>query len=162
MKRIFDNLYIGNEKDYETDIKYQSGWAVVHACKEPYHRNLLGYKGLGAPKDNSEYFFADRGDRLYLNLVDAPNPSYIPKKIIDKALSFIEQKLGENKKVLVHCNQGNSRSAIIGFLFLAQKGVFSSMNFEDAEIKYKEIYPGYNPAFGTRGFAKINWDNYKK
>jgi hypothetical protein len=49
MIEIHPNLYIGHQGDYEYQVKGQDGWAVVHACKEPYHRQLLGYTSRGAP-----------------------------------------------------------------------------------------------------------------
>lgn len=160
MKEIYKDLFISDQADYELKVKNQTGWAIVHACKEPYHRQLLGYIGRGAPKNHPEYFFAERGDRLYLNLVDAPNPDFIPIEIIDKTLDYIDSKLKENKKVLVHCNQGMSRSAVIGILFLASINFFTEVGFNEAEKKYRELYPDYNPGKGIREFALRNWDKY--
>src|SRR5574344_103384 len=105
MKEIIHNLYIGSQEDYEQVVKYEVGWRIIHACKEPYHRNALGYKGQGAPKESPEYFFAYRDSNLMLKLVDVPNPHYIPKQIIDDALEFIDKHICESK-ILVHCNQG--------------------------------------------------------
>jgi hypothetical protein len=160
MREILENLFIGCQLDYETTVKNLGGWAVVHASKEPYHRDLLGYQTRGAPKNHPEYFFAERDDRLFLNLVDAPDPAYIPVEIIDKALMFIQNKLSQGKKVLVHCNQGMSRSAIIGFLYLAHNGKYTKMEFCDAEKAYTHVYPEYNPAYGVRGYAMQNWGKY--
>ncbi|MDZ7721064.1 MAG: hypothetical protein U5K72_19745 [Balneolaceae bacterium] len=69
MTEIQPNLFIGNENDYEFNVKDQEGWSVVHACKEPYHRQALGYSGRGAPKDHPEYLMAKRENRLILKLV---------------------------------------------------------------------------------------------
>ena len=80
---VFPNLFVGTQQDYELNVKSQPGWMVVHACKEPYHRQELGYTSQGAPKNHPEYLIARRGNRLILNLVDAPDPRYIPKEIID-------------------------------------------------------------------------------
>lgn len=38
MIEVYENLFIGNEKDFENDVKQKDGWSVVQACKEPYHR----------------------------------------------------------------------------------------------------------------------------
>lgn len=160
MIEIYPNLFIGNEMDYEKDVKFKNGWNVVHACKEPYHRKLLGYSGRGAPKDHPEYLFAERENRIYLNLVDAPSPDYIPKEIIDKALEFISKSLESDKCCLVHCNQGESRSTIIGLLYLAKIGFFKNKDFINAEKEFISIYPNYNPKTGTRGFAEKNWEIY--
>ena len=160
MKEVAENLFVGNMYDYENFVKNQVGWSIVHACKEPYHRQLLGYRTKGAPKEHPEYFFAERGDRLYLNIVDAPDPAYIPKVIIDKAIEFIDNKLKLGNKVLIHCNEGMSRSPIIALLYLATTGKYNGKNFEIAEKEFNEIYPSYNPKTGTRGYAIINWNKY--
>lgn len=109
MTEIHKNLFIGNENDYEFKVKNQEGWSVIHACKEPYHRQALGFLGRGAPKDHPEYLMAKRENRLILNLVDVENPAYIAKEIIDEALEFIDQRLKEGRKVLVNCNHEMSR-----------------------------------------------------
>jgi len=161
MIEIYPNLFIGHQGDYEHQVKGQDGWAVVHACKEPYHRQLLGYTTRGAPKDHPEYFFAERGNRLYLNLVDAPNPAYIPKEIIDKAVAFIREKLGEGLKVLVHCNQGESRSPGIGFLYLLRETDVLPQSSLDAALAYfRQIYPAFSPSRGISGFIAANWEEY--
>lgn len=161
MIEIYPNLFIGNEYDYESRVRNEPGWHVVHACKEPYHRQALGYTQRAAPKNHPEYLIARRGNRLILNLVDAPDPSYIPKEIIDAALAFIDENLKSGNKVLVHCNEGCSRSAGIGLLYLARftdkvlKG-----SFLEAEAVYRSIYPFYNPKNGMRGFIIENWEDY--
>jgi hypothetical protein len=55
MKKIFPNLHIGSQDDYENIVKHQDGWFVIHACKEAYHHQALGYTGRSAPKEHSEY-----------------------------------------------------------------------------------------------------------
>lgn len=77
MIEVKSNLFVGSQDD-EAAIRGQGGWFVVHACKEPYHRQALGYSGRGAPKDHPEYLIARREGRLILNLVDVDNVSYIP------------------------------------------------------------------------------------
>jgi len=161
MIEIHPSLYVGHQGDYQYQVKGRDGWAVVHACKEPYHRQLLGYKTRGAPKDHPEYFYAERGNRLYLNLVDAPNPKYIPKEIIDKAFAFIHAKLAEGLKVLVHCNQGESRSPGIGFLYLLRHSdAPSKTSLDDALAWFRQIYPAFSPSRGISGFIAEHWKEY--
>ena len=161
MVEIYPNLFIGSEQDYEGKIKGKEGWWVVHACKEPYHRQALGYRTRGAPKDHPEYLVARRGHRLILNLVDASNPAYIPKEIIDAALEFIDQGIREGKQVLVHCNQGESRSPSIGLLYLAAfTDVIPSASLCEAEEAFLQIYPYYRPGKGMRGFLVQHWETY--
>lgn len=160
MIEIYPNLFIGTVDDYEFLVKGQEGWSVVHACKEPYHRRELGYTTNGAPKGHPEYLIARRGNRLILNLVDAPNPAYIPKEIINAALDFIYQGLRDGRKVLVHCNLGESRSPSIGLLYLAAHTEKLSKEFTTAENEFRQIYPLYNPGAGMKGFLVKNWSNY--
>lgn len=160
MIEIYPHLWIGNEHDYETGVKGKSEWVIVHACKEPYHRQLLGYTSRGAPKDHPEYLIARRENRLFLNLVDVPNPAFFDKSIIDAALKFVEEGLQNRKEVLVHCNLGESRSPSIGLLYLATHTDCLPKDFEAAENTFRQIYPYYNPSTGIRGFMRQNWENY--
>lgn len=47
MEQVFENLYVGNERD----CVQASGMAVVHACKHPCHVNEGGYSG-SLPQDH--------------------------------------------------------------------------------------------------------------
>jgi predicted protein tyrosine phosphatase len=161
MIEITRNLFIGTANDYETQVKGKENWTTIHACKEPYHRQALRYMGRSAPKEHPEYYFAVRENRLILNLIDANTSNYIPKIIIDKALNYIDNSLKSNKKCLVHCNQGQSRSPSIGLLYLAQNKLLPN-DFNSAEKEFKKIYPFYNPNNGIRDFIKKNWTNYVK
>ena len=161
MIEIHPNLFLGHQGAYEYQVQGQNGWAVVHACKEPYHRNLLGYTTRGAPKDHPEYLFAERGNRLYLNLVDANDPAYILKEIIDKAIAFIHEKRAKSLKVLVHCNQGESRGPAIGFLYLLQHtNTLPKTSLDDALTKFRQIYPAFYPSRGISGFIAVHWEEY--
>ena len=161
MRKIHTGVYVGNQEDFEYKIKGLPDWCVVHACKEPYHRQALGYTGRAADKSHSEYLFAERDNSLILNLV-VDNPDWISPIIIDKAINFIDESLAEKKNVLIHCNQGKSRSAGIGLLYLAHIGFYYNCTFEIAEVKYRQIYPEYNPAKGIRQYIENNWSYYCK
>ena len=161
MIEITKNLFIGSDYDFISQVKGKPNWNVIHACKIPYHKQLLGYVGNAAPKNDPEYLIAIRENILYLNLVDANSPKYIPKKIIDTSIEFIDKSLQENKKCLVHCNKGESRSPSIGLLYLAYKHILPD-TFEAAERNFRQIYPDYNPNNGIRSFIIIHWKDYIK
>jgi predicted protein tyrosine phosphatase len=161
MIEIYPRLFVGTQIDYEARVQQEAGWWVVHACKEPHHRQLLGYSGRGAPTTHPEYLIARRDKRLYLNLVDVDNPDYIAKEIVDATLAFIGEGLKSGERVLVHCNQGESRSPSIGLLYLAARaGTLPSTSLIEAEAKYRTIYPHYNPKAGMRGFLLRHWAEY--
>lgn len=157
MREVYKNLFCGNQWDWLTVCDRSTGqpvqgWAVVHAAKEPFHRQIVGYTTRGAPKDHPEYLWAVRGNRLALNMVDAPSPEFFDPAMIDKALEFIESKLSDGYKVLVHCNQGESRAPSICLLYLVKQGVIHGANLDECITEFKKIYPLYNPGSGLRAF----------
>jgi len=156
MIEVANALWVGSQLDYE-QIDNPHEWAVVHACKEPYHRQELGYTTRGAPKDHPEYLFCERDNRLILNLVDVDDPKYVAPEIIHAAVEFIRKHQGKN--IIVHCNQGRSRSPTIAMLYLAST---LGGDFEAAEEAMRSRYPDYAPANGMREFARANWDTFHK
>ena len=162
MIEVHQNLFVGNQSDYDFEVSRQDGWAVVHACKDPYHRRFLDYKGRGAPKDHPEYLLAKRGDRLALNIVDAHDPAFFSKdEMIIPALDFIDEALSRGLKVLVHCNLGESRGPSIALLYMAARlGALPAESLEAAEEKFRSIYPLYSPKFGLREHLRQNWRSY--
>ncbi len=161
MIEVHPLLHVGSELDYETVVRHRQDWRVVHACKEPYHRQALGYSGRAAPKGHPEYLIARRGSRLVLNLVDAPDPAYIPKEIIDAALEFIHQSLGDGANVLVHCNEGCSRAPSIALLYLLLHTDRLPHDDVDATLRaFRAIYPPFMPAGGVAGFIRSQFAQY--
>jgi hypothetical protein len=157
MVEIGNGLWCGNDADYEWTLGSTEKWAVVHACKEPYHRKAVGYTGRSAPTDSAEYLWAYRCEELCLNLVDAEDVKYIPEAVIEEGLRFIRARLADGKKVLVHCNQGRSRSAGMCMLYMAQEGKFKGKTFMEAEDEMRNIYPMYSPAKGMRDYLRSHW-----
>lgn len=157
MQEIFPNLYVGTVADYE-DNKGRDDFCFVGACKEPIHRNVVGYTGKACSKDDPEYLYAQRDNLLALNLIDVKDVNYISPIIIDKAVEFIRDMLAMGKKVLVFCNQGMSRSPTIALLAIAD--IFSCP-FETAIEKFKIICPEYAPNEGMLEYARQNWDRYR-
>ena len=157
MQEIFPNLYVGTVADYEEN-KNNNDFCFVGACKEPIHRNVVGYTGKACSKDDPEYLYAQRDNLLALNLIDVKDVNYISPIIIDKAVKFIRDMLAMGKMVLVFCNQGMSRSPTIALLAIAD---IYSCSFETAIEKFKSFYPEYNPNDGIFEYARQNWDRYK-
>jgi predicted protein tyrosine phosphatase len=133
----------------------------VHACKDPYHRQALGYTTHAAPKGHPEYLIAARLGRLILNLIDADKVAFIPPEIIDTGLAAIHANIGA-AKVLVHCNQGFSRSPTIALLYLAKHtDQFRGMDSASAVQEFRRRYPAYAPARGMSDYVRLNWGKYQ-
>lgn len=159
MVEVFNNVFVGKQEDYEANPLYFNDWGVVHACKEPYHRNLLGYTGRGAPRDDPRYLFGyDLNQHLALNIVDCDNPAFFADAMIDEAINYVIKYLKEGKKVLIHCNQGESRAPSIALMVLRKVKVVDS-NFNKAINDFKLKYPAYNPAQGIYQYMQIRWSN---
>ena len=114
MVEIMKNVFVGDEVDYASKVRGEAKWAIVHACKEPYHREALGYSGRACSKTHPEYLLAERGDRIMLNLVDVENPEWISPIIINTTMTFIDKRLTEGKRILIHCTK-----VALGLLVLA-------------------------------------------
>lgn len=158
MIEVHPNLWIGTGADYHS-VACDDSWMVVSAAKEPWHRDALGYTGHAAPKTHPEYLLARRRNRLICNLVDAPHQSYFSKIIVDAAVKFVADALAAGCKVLVHCNEGRSRSCLIGILYLASIGALPE-KFEHTEPKFRSLYPPYSPGEGARNFLMTHYAGY--
>lgn len=158
MIEVSPRLYVGSAEDYESEVAGKPGWFVVQACKDPYHRQALGYTGRGAPTDHAEYLLARRGNRLILNMVDADKPEFFRDEMIDPALAFVWHNIRQGHKVLIHCNQGLSRAPGLALLHLRLSGAALPAGFDEAEVAFKErIYPPYEPKEGIRGYVRMRW-----
>lgn len=158
MIEVYKNLFVGKQEDYEANLLYFNDWGVVHACKEPYHRNLLGYTGRGAPRDDPRYLFGyDLNQHLVLNIVDCDNPAFFADIMIDEAINYVIKNLKEGKKVLIHCNQGESRAPSIAMLVLKKLGLLKE-TFAKSVVLFRTLYPSFEPNKGILEYVKNKWD----
>lgn len=165
MIEVYPNLFVGGQHDLDKFLDYiliskNKKFNIVQAAKDPFHRQAVGYKTRGAPKESSEYLFAYRSNRLILNLVDTEKHWLIPNEIIDESINYIKESLDAGSQVLVHCNMGLSRGPSIAFLYLIEHtDMFDDCTlFESAEEKFRNIYPDYMPS-GIREKVRERFNN---
>ena len=161
MKEVVSNLFVCNQKDLENNVFDEENCSFVLAAKNPFHKNAVGYTGKSCDKNHPEYLIARRGNKLILNMVDAPYSIYFDKGTIDTALEFIEEELGKGKTVYVVCNAGQSRSASLVLLYLIKQGIIQGETLEDCEVEFLRLYPDSNPGKGIRDFVKEHFELYK-
>lgn len=160
IEAIAEHLYIGDQDACFDWTKKKKG-PVIHACKEPCHRNALGYTGRAPDKEHPEYLVARRGTtHLYLNLVDSPNPAFFSVKLIEEALYFLSVRLREEKPVLLHCNKGESRAPSLALLYLYTQQSPGEYTFEQALEAFHHVYPRYNPSTGIYEHMQAHWLDY--
>lgn len=160
MLKVAPNIWVGSQADFAKLDEFGTEWAILHACKEPHHRAYVGYKGQSAP-EGPEKLWARRDKRLALNMVDAPDPKYFPKVMVDAGLAFIDEQvplLEGSDQLLIACNRGESRAPTMGMLWLAPS---LPEEFEAAETEYLRLCPAYKPGLGMREFARIHWRWYR-
>lgn len=154
MEEVAENLFVGDD----SDCVRASEMAVVHACKHPCHQDELEYSG-SLSQDHPEYLVASRDSNLFLNIVDMDRELShdFTEPIVTAALDFIEVHI-DSREVLVHCNQGQSRSPAIAMLFLAKrKDDLPDSSYEDAKQEFREIYPLFRPGSGVDAYLGDYW-----
>ncbi len=170
MKKIIDQLYVGTEEDILI-AKYYNDFSILGACKEPLHRKYAklkgsikeGYMGRAMPKDEPEYFYAEREHALYLNLIDAKESRYIPDICIEKAIEFINEEIGAGRDVLIVCNKAESRSPSIALMWMIKNDIFyEKLSFEELIKDFTNYYYfNYRPSNGMREYVKKYWEDYQ-
>lgn len=157
MQEICSNLYVGGQIDFEKNKDMMKSWLVVHACKEPYHRNALGYSTRGAPKEHPNYLYLyDRFNHLILNIVDCDNPNFFSDDMINECLKYIISGIEKKQKVLIHCNQGESRAPMIALLAMHRLNLTND-DFDIAFSEFKNVYVQLNPKKGIFEYIKRRW-----
>lgn len=161
MEEILPRLYVGDDEAYEK-VKDADGWAFLRACKygPGGHQETLGYKTLGAPKDDN-YLWVKRGNKLALNILDLDDPNFIAPGMVDTALEFIDRNRNAGKKVLVACNHGTSRSPSIVLLYMRSIGELP-YSFGMSLRVFRTLYPSYDPGQGIRQYLRIHWGDWRE
>jgi len=156
MIEISERLFIGSENDCRFgDIN----WAIVHACKSPCHQRAVGYS-KSLPASHPNYLVLEKADDLYLNIIDPPGPLFMPP-LFTSFLEFAKNHWEQGKKILIHCNQGESRAPTLALLFLAKyKNSISKGSFDSAKQEFQQIYPYYQPGQGIQIYLRRNWNEF--
>ena len=135
-------------------------FVFVQAAKLPFHKSAVGYTTNALEKDHPEYYVAVRANGIALNMVDSDYASMFSVYLFDAALNYIDIKNREGKKILIHCNEGISRSPSIGLLYLATKGKISNKDYMSAKADFDKIYTTYYPNRGVRDFLHVAWHRF--
>jgi len=160
MYEIYRNIFIGTEE--ECTFKIIPDLALIHACKHPCHTRAVGYKGNLA-SSHPNYLILEKERHLFINMVDMEKELH-PKfthPIMKAAMLFIDKYIHKNK-ILIHCNQGQSRSPSIALVHLAIKGYINNTSYQTARIEFENIYSNYYPANGIYAYLKRNWADLMK
>ena len=164
MVEIYKNIFVGSEDDYYSLMNTQ-GWAILHCCKNPFHCQFVGYKGNLSPL-HPDYAFKRKDNEMALNLVDmdkySTNYLMFNKNMFDNAFKFLDEYRQKGYKILIHCNQGESRAPTLGMMYIARLGAFNFRDFDSTIKEFIKIYPYYNPKLNIYETVKNLWRYFVK
>jgi hypothetical protein len=148
---VCPGLFVGSDEEWLHDTTNDQAY-VIGAAKEPWHREMLGYKTKSAP-EGPQRLVARNGSVMALNLIDVRELGpgehcYIPDEVIDQALAFIEEGLSAGRHVVIHDPQGTSSAPGIAFLYMHDKGLVSKVG------EFKEIYKSVEPHAGMKEYIR--------
>lgn len=155
MEEVAENLFVGAERSCRS-VRRDDGWAVIHACKHPCHNNKCG----NPPQGHPDYLVHRDGSDLYLNMVDMDRKQkhQFMDPMISETLEFIGDHMGSTQ-VLIHCNQGQSRSPSLAMLYLAKRtNEISDESYNQASTEFQELYPRFNPSRGIHLYLQDHWN----
>jgi len=155
------NLFIGTTDDLcQTN---DQDWAFVHAT-QTIHYKIFGWNRTTNKPNRKQpnYIFYEENNLISLNWVDGAAHLYNWSGVetFNKVLDFIE-KWNRQRKILIHCDQGQSRSPTLGLLYLAKRlKSIPNDSFGDAKNEFMKIYPNYLPG-GIGDYVAQNWNEIK-
>ncbi len=153
------NLYVGALSD-NSNVN-DNEWAIVHAT-QTIHYNFFGWNRTSnkPDKNHPNYIYYEKDNRLSLNWVDGGAHLYkwSGNDTFIKILNFIDKWISQ-RKVLIHCDQGLSRSPSLCLLFLAKREKsISNESFLAAKNDFLKIYPIFSPG-GIGDYIRDNWSD---
>lgn len=129
--------------------------AIIHACKEPCHRNAVGYAGKICPS-HKHYLSLQTHGHLFLNIIDPPLPLF-QIDTFRRVLQFFDD-LQAGTALHIHCNQGQSRAPTLALLIVAKRlHELPSAGYTQARESFARRFP-YHPGKGIETFLTQNWD----
>ena len=156
MLEVEKEIYVGSEHDCRVG---DEEWAIVHACKSPCHQRAVGYRG-SLSSDHPNYLFLEERFDLYLNLIDPPVPLFMSPSFFS-FLGFAQRQLEEGRKLLIHCNKGESRAPSLALLALAKlRGSISNESYGNARVDFEALFSGYNPGRGIGKYLTEHWSEF--
>jgi len=155
VQEIYERIFVSNELSCTNG---NDKLAVVHACKSPCHQSAVGYRGK-LEDTHPNYLVLENENNLFLNIIDPSIPLFKPP-LFSHFLVFSGRHWEKGQKLLIHCNQGESRAPSLALLFLAKKlEVIPNDSFIEARFEFEKLYPRYRPGKGIETYFSQHWEN---
>lgn len=122
----------------------------------PVTGGAVGYQG-SLSRSHPNYLSLRREQDLFLNIIDPPKPLFMPASF-HTFLEFADCQWSQGGKLLIHCNQGESRAPSLALLFLAKRRfALDDRSYATARDQFTRLFPKYRPGPGIQEFLSANW-----
>ena len=177
--KVGENLFVGNQDDFYDQLHcelFTDKDAVILAGKV-FHKQFArvqgcdedGYVG-NMDKNEPEYLAAYRNvggkegtppfalpEMLVLNLLDIDNPEYVSQACVEQAVLFAEDKIIDEKNVVIFDTKAVSMAPAIAMLAMAKvesRYVTLEEDYVHFADSFSEVYPSFEPKSGINAVAK--------
>lgn len=151
LHRVSDRLFFG---DIDAGHRAPADHAVVHACKDPCHKQAVGYTKT-LDHTHAHYLCYEHGPHLYLNMIDPPLPLF-KHATFTRFFAFVDQQI-QQRSVVIHCNQGRSRAPSLALLYMAKRlRLLPDTDYHAARQAFEAQFP-YFPGKGIETFLSTEW-----
>lgn len=148
MRTEFPQIFTGSAADCTPDPPY----TLIHACKS-CHRRVAGQPA----KTDPDYLSTIIDGSLYLNMIDPPLPLFHPR-MFQHFLAYTLPIYQQGHHILIHCDQGESRSRSLALLLGARVGLLPTSDYFTAAAAFEEItQTPYVPGQGLMTFLDQHW-----
>ena len=111
-----------------------------------------------------DYALKRLGNEMALNLVDMDkfSPTYLDfnRKMFEVAFAFLDEYREKGYKILIHCNQGESRAPTLGMLYVSRLGAYDYVGFDESVQRLRMVYPQYAPKNNIYQTVAALWQNF--
>ncbi len=128
--------------------------AIVHACKDPCHKDAVGY-GRQLDSAYADYLCREQDRHLYLNMIDPPVPLF-KREMFGRFFAFVDRQIAE-RPVVIHCNRGRSRAPSLTLLYMAKRmQLLPDTDYPSARAAFEQRFP-YDPCKGIETYLSTEW-----
>ena len=148
---VYTNLYVSSMEERFYDA------FTLFACKTG-HKLVVGATPTKDHPHHLSYFGRVASS---LNLIDVMDPSFyegVGVAGINRAMTWLDDRLWDEERVQIVCDQGRTRSAGIAALYIATRGEHRILPSE-AYANFIALYPAWIPG-GIWDWMCAHWDEF--